>query len=102
MSSENPYAPPSIPAGNAVEPEWPTSGVYRDRQDLVLYYASALPPVCLKTGEPTGRVELLRLRCDGFKDKSVPALRRFLLEPVYLVHAPIAESWARRWRVAHF
>jgi hypothetical protein len=94
--SINPYEPPIIPA-EILEPEWPTSGCYRDGRFLVLHHASPLPPICIKTGQPAETEQEYELFGGLPNDGSVPATRkRWLCDKIYAIRIPLTQRAVRR------
>jgi hypothetical protein len=102
MSSDNPYAPPLLPA-ERMELPWPENGVYRDRKFIVKHWSTPLPPYCIKTGEPTERTEMLELAAEA-SDGSVAATRRWPLNLVrfYRIATPISLAWTKRIELPRF
>jgi hypothetical protein len=97
MSSDNPYAPSLVPAVRA-HPDWPETGIFRDRHYVVKHGDVAFPALCIVTGQSTQRTERLRLQCIQANDGSLPASYHFLGEPRYVIDVPLAENWRkRRW-----
>lgn len=98
MSSDNPYAPSLVPAVRT-RPNWPETGIFRDRHYIVKHCDASFPPICVTTGEATERTERLRLPCKAYNDGSLPPSYRFLSDPRYVMDVPLAEGWLkRRWR----
>lgn len=100
MAYDNPYESPSIPAG-MLEPEWPTEGVFRDGNLLVLKAGTPLPPLCVRTGLPADANLSVSLLCRGANDKSVtPSIRSFWSGVQYSLDIPVSSIWLRkqRWR----
>ncbi len=96
MDTGNPYQSPAVPA-ELLEPEWPTSGVYRDGHYLVLHHTSRLPPICLKTNLPAVTEIPANLVGGLPNDGSIPATRRkWYGDKVYVVQVPLSAQALRR------
>lgn len=94
--SINPYEPPTIPA-EVLEPEWPCGGCYRDGKYLVMHHASALPPICVRTGRPAETEQEHELTGGLPNDGSVPAARkRWYGDKVYLIRVPLSKRAVRQ------
>ena len=56
MSSENPYSAPQSSFQMPATPAAGTNqGIWRDGKKLVVHKQAVLPPICVKTNEPSGR-----------------------------------------------
>lgn len=89
MPFDNPYEPPAIPA-EVLEPEWPTTGVYRDRSFVVMHYAAKMPPICVRTGKPADKVRPLELVGGMPNDGSVPATgKKWYGDKYYRIEVPL-------------
>lgn len=101
MSTENPYAPPLLPA-EEVSYEWPSGGVFRDGPLMIMHHTAGLPMVCLKTDKRADAIESVELRVVLSSDRSVsPSRWSFWWQnPVHRLNLPLSSEWLdlrRRW-----